>query len=274
MSEKANRFLALHHGPEPLLMANAWDAGSARLLAARGFRALASTSSGHAASLGRLDYGVEREQALAHAGALAAAVELPVSADLEDGFGARAEDVAATICEAIERGLAGCSVEDWNAGEGRLYGLQEAVERVAAAAEAAHSGERRLVLTARAENHLRGNDDLADTIARLQAYEQAGADVLYAPGLHEPGPLRALLAAVDAPVNVLARPGTPTVSELATLGVKRISVGGAFAFAAYAAAIDAATELLERGTYGFTAAAARGAQLAREAFATPRPISL
>jgi 2-methylisocitrate lyase-like PEP mutase family enzyme len=269
VSAKAELFLSLHRGPQPLLLANAWDAGSARLLAAQGFRALATTSSGHAASLGRLDYQVERERALEHGGAIAATVTVPVSADLEDGLGADPDEVAATVRDAIERGLAGCSVEDWSARERRLYDPQEATERVAAAAEAAHAGDRRLVLTARAENHLRGHEDLADTIARLQAYEQAGADVLYAPGLCDVADLRELLASVDAPVNVLVRPGLPPVAELAALGVKRVSVGGAFAFAAYAAAIEAASELLRDGTYGFTAAAASGAALARGAFAEP-----
>lgn len=226
-----------------------------------------STSSGYAASLGRLDYGVSRGEALAHAGALVTATELPVSADLENCFADDPAGVAETVRLAGEVGLAGCSIEDWSAGEGRLYELDRASERVAAAAAAAHEGPVRMVLTARAENYLRGNVDLADTIARLQAYERAGADVLYAPGLHRPEELRELLAAVELPVNVLARPDAPAVAELAGLGVKRISVGGAFAFAAYAGMLEAASELLALGSYRFTERAAAGAAATRAAFA-------
>ena len=263
----ASAFLALHRRGQPLLLANAWDAGSAKLLAAAGFQALASTSSGYAASLGRLDYGVTREEALIHAQALVQASPVPVSADLEDGFAADPEGVADTVNLAREVGLAGCSIEDWSSSEGRLFEPWAAAERVAAAAEAARGGSVRIVLTARAENYLRGNPDLKDTIARLQAYEQAGADVLYAPGLDDPEELRELLASVSAPVNVLAKSSTPPVAELAALGVARVSVGGAFAFAAYAAALEAGRELLGQGTYGFTERSGAGARAAREAFA-------
>jgi 2-methylisocitrate lyase-like PEP mutase family enzyme len=266
-ADKAARFLALHHQERPLLLANAWDAGSAKLLASLGFQALATTSSGYAATLGRLDYSIGREEALAHVAALVAATDVPVSADFEDGFAADPAGVAETVHLALDAGLAGCSVEDWSAAEGRLYDMDAAAERVVAAAEAAHAGPVRLVLTARAENHLRGNPDLRDTIARLQAYQQAGADVLYAPGLDRPEDIRELLASVDLPVNVLVRPGTPPVAELAALGVKRVSVGGAFAFAAYAAALEVAGELLRDGTYGFTELSAVGARAARAAFA-------
>jgi 2-methylisocitrate lyase-like PEP mutase family enzyme len=265
-ASKAARFLELHRGEQPLLLANAWDIGSAKLLAALGFSSLASTSGGYAASLGRLDYSVSREEALAHAAALAAATDVPVSADFEDGFAADAAGVAETVRLAIDAGLAGCSVEDWSAAEQRLFGIEEATERVAAAAEAAHSGPVHLVLTARAENYLRSNPDLGDTIARLQAYERAGADVLYAPALDRPEDLRELLAAVDLPVNVLARAAAPPVAELAALGVKRISVGGGFAYAAYGAALEVAGELLSAGTYGFTEYAAVGGKAARAAF--------
>jgi 2-methylisocitrate lyase-like PEP mutase family enzyme len=265
-SSKADRFLELHRQERPLLLANAWDVGSARLLESLGFQALASTSSGYAASLGRLDYSVSREEALAHAAALVAATDVPVSADFEDGFAIDPQGVAETVRLALDVGLAGCSVEDWSAAAGRLYDLDEAAERVAAAAQAAHSGPGRLVLTARAENYLRGNPDLRDTIARLQAYQQAGADVLYAPGLHRPEQLRELVGALELPVNVLARPGAPAVAELGALGVKRVSVGGAFAFAALGALTDAAGELLSEGTYGFLDLAASGARQARAAF--------
>jgi 2-methylisocitrate lyase-like PEP mutase family enzyme len=265
-AEKAARFLALHRQATPLLLANAWDVGSAKLLASAGFQALATTSSGHAASLGRLDYGVSRDEALAHAAALVAATAVPVSADFEDGFAADAAGVAETVRRALDLGLAGCSVEDWDPREQRLYEIDEAAERIAAAAAAAHAGPVRLVLTARAENHLRGNPDRNDTIARLQAYQAAGADVLFAPALDQPEDVRALLAAVELPVNVLARRGTPSVVELSELGVKRISVGGGFAFAAYGAALQAASELLSDGTYGFTELSAAGAQAVRSAF--------
>ncbi len=264
--DKATRFLALHRRQTPLLLANAWDVGSAKLLASIGFQALATTSSGYAASLGRLDYGVTLEEALAHAAALVAASDVPVSADFEDGFATDAAGVAEAVRRALEVGLAGCSVEDWDPREQRLFDIDEAAERVAAAAEAAHAGPMQLVLTARAENHLRGNPDVRDTIARLQAYQQAGADVLYAPALDRPEDLRELLAAVELPVNVLARPGTPPVAELSELGVKRISVGGGFAFAAYGAAVKAAGELLGDGTYGFTELSAAGAKAVRSAF--------
>jgi 2-methylisocitrate lyase-like PEP mutase family enzyme len=265
-ADRAVRFLALHQQERPLLLANAWDAGSARLLASLGFQALASTSSGHAATLGRLDYSVGREEALAHAAVLVAATDVPVSADFEDGFAENPAGVAETVRRAVDVGLAGCSVEDWSSADGRLYDAEIAAERVAAAAEAAHAGPVHLVLTARAENYLRGNLDLRDTIARLQAYQEAGADVLYAPALDRPEDLRELVASVDLPVNVLARPGAPPVAELTVLGVKRVSVGGAFAFAAFGAVVEAASELLSEGTYGFMERSATGAKAARAAF--------
>jgi 2-methylisocitrate lyase-like PEP mutase family enzyme len=267
-SHKAANFLALHQQQGPLLMANAWDAGSAKLFGSLGFQAIATTSSGHAATLGRLDYAVSREEAIAHARELVAATDVPVSADLENCFGENPAGVAETVRLALDAGLAGCSIEDYNPdASGSLYDLDTAAERVAAAAQAAHGSAERLVLTARAENHLRGNPDLADTIARLQAYQQAGADVLYAPALHRPEDIRDLLASVDLPVNVLVVPGAPSVSQLGALGVKRVSVGGAFAFAALGAAIRAASELLNEGTYGFLELSGAGAKTARAAFA-------
>jgi 2-methylisocitrate lyase-like PEP mutase family enzyme len=266
-AEKAARFLELHEGERPLLLANAWDLGSARLFESLGFEALATTSSGHAATLGRLDYSVSREDALGHAAELAAASRLPVSADLEDCFGEDPAGVADTVRLALRAGLAGCSIEDWRGGEqAGLYDIDVARKRVAAAAEAAHAGPVRLVLTARAENYLRGNPDLSDTIRRLRAYQEAGADVLYAPGLKRPQDIRELVASVELPVNVLVRPGVPSVSELGALGVRRVSVGGAFAFAALAGARDAATELLREGTYDFTRRSAAGLDAARAAF--------
>jgi len=267
-TDKANTFLELHRPGDPLLMPNAWDLGSAAVLASLGFEALATTSSGHAATLGRLDGRVTRDEALAHASELAGGTDLPVSADLENGFADEPAGVAETIGLAVQAGLAGCSVEDYSGGEqARIYDLGLARERVAAAVEAAHSGPVKLVLTARAENHIRGRDDLSDTIARLQAYQEAGADVLFAPGLKSPEHIRRVVESVERPVSVLAVPGAPSVAELASLGVARISVGGAFAFAALAALCDAAAELREKGTYGYLERAAAGSKAARRAFA-------
>ena len=264
---KAERFLALHHADPLLLLPNAWDLGSAKLLASLGFQALATTSSGFAATLGRLDGAVSREEALAHAAQLAQATDLPLTADLENGFGDDPAEVAETLRLALEAGLAGCSVEDFSGREDApIYAVDLATERVAAAARIAHAGPVSLVLTARAENYLRGRRDLSDTIARLQSYQEAGADVLYAPGLSELEDIRQVVAAVDRPVNVLAWPGAPAVSELARAGVRRVSVGGAFAFAALGAVVQAANELTREGTYGFSAQAAIGAKAARSAF--------
>jgi 2-methylisocitrate lyase-like PEP mutase family enzyme len=263
-ADKASRFLALHRPGEPLLIPNPWDAGSAKILASLGFQALATTSSGHAATLGRLDGGVSRDEAIAHAAEIVAATELPVSADLENLFADSPEAVVQTIELALGAGLAGCSIEDYSGDS--IYDPGLAKERVAAAAEAAHGGGVHLVLTGRAENFIRGNPDLADTIARLVAYQDAGADVLYAPGLTSADEIREVIASVDRPVNVLARTGLPPVSELAELGVSRVSVGGHFAFAAIAGLIAAATELRDEGTYGFAKASSAGARGAREAF--------
>lgn len=257
----ADRFRSLHHGPQVLLMPNAWDLGSARILQHLGFRALATTSSGSAAAQGRLDGQLGRDKALAHAAELAAGSDVPVSADLENCFADQPEGVAETVRLATETGLAGASVEDWSGGE--IYGLAEATERVRAATEAAAG---RLVITARAENHIHGVDDLQETIARLQAYEEAGADVLFAPGLRRPEEIRAVRESVTAPLSVLAMPGVPRIDELAELRVSRVSVGGAFAFTAYAALAEAAHELLERGTYGYLERAGRGSQAVRSAF--------
>jgi 2-methylisocitrate lyase-like PEP mutase family enzyme len=266
-AERASHFLDLHHGEQPLLLPNPWDAGTAKLLAVLGFDALATTSSGHAATFGRLDGSVTREEALAHAATIVSETDLPVSADLENAFADEPSGVADTIKLAIEAGLAGCSVEDFTGrAEDPIYDRALAAERIAAAAEAAHRGPVHLVLTARAENYLHGRPELADTIARLQAYEAAGADVLYAPGLSRPEDIRAVVTSVGRPVNVLARPDAPPVSELAVLGVSRVSVGGAFAFAALGALVEAAEELREHGTYGFLARAAVGARAARSAF--------
>ncbi len=266
-ADKAQRFLALHRAGEPLLMPNPWDLGSARLLASLGFEALATTSSGFAATLGRNDGSVTRDEAMVNAAVIVAATGLPVSADLENAYADEPAGVADTMRLAIEVGLAGASVEDFSGrAEDPIYDPRLAAERVAAAAGAAHAGPGRLVLTARAENYLHGRPDLADTIARLQAYQAAGADVLYAPGLRSLEDIRQVVREVDRPVNVLALDGAPTVAELAEAGVSRISVGGSFAFAALGAVVAAATELREQGTYGYRANSALGAAAARRAF--------
>jgi 2-methylisocitrate lyase-like PEP mutase family enzyme len=263
-TDKAEEFLRLHRPGDPLLMPNPWDQGSAKLLASLGFRALATTSSGFAMTLGRLDGSVSRDEALAHAAAIVAATELPVSADLENCFADDPSGVARTVALAAETGLAGCSVEDYSGDDGEpIYDIGLAAERVAAAVEAAHGGPARLVLTARTENYLHGRQDLADTIARLQAYQAAGADVLFAPGLTDLADIRQVVAAVDRPVNVLAMKGVPPVGELASAGVSRVSVGGAFAFAALAALADAAAELRDNGTYGYLGGSVAGRRAVR-----------
>jgi 2-methylisocitrate lyase-like PEP mutase family enzyme len=263
----ARRFLALHRDERPLLLPNPWDQGSAILLASLGFQALATTSSGFAATLGRLDGSVTRDEAIGHAASIAEATDLPVTADLENGFADRPAGVAETVRLAMEAGLAGCSVEDFTGEQlDPIYDAGLAAARVEAAAEAAHRGPGRLVLTARAENHLHDRHDLADTIGRLQAYQEAGADVLYAPGLTRLEDIRRVVASVDRPVNVLARPGVPAVSELAAVGVRRVSVGGGFAFAALGAVVEAARELREDGTYTYWERAVLGARGAASAF--------
>jgi 2-methylisocitrate lyase-like PEP mutase family enzyme len=264
---KSRRFLELHVPGRPLLLVNAWDAGSARILASMGFKALATTSGGHAATLGRLDGSVTREEAMEHAAQLVQATDLPVSADLENGFAEAPEDVAETIRLARDAGLAGCSIEDFTGDEeDPVYDFDLAVERITAAVAEAHRGPTPLVLTARCENHIHGRDDLADTIRRLQAYENAGADVLFAPGLTTAAQLTAVLEATERPLNVLVRPGPPPVAELAALGVSRISVGGAFALAALGALVEAAEELRQHGTYSFLERTRVGASAAVKAF--------
>jgi 2-methylisocitrate lyase-like PEP mutase family enzyme len=233
----------------PFIIPNPWDLGSAKILAALGFPALATTSSGFANSLGRPDGRVTRDEAIAHAGAIVRATPLPVSADLENGYGDAPEDAAATLRGALEVGLAGCSIEDFSGSA--LYDREQAAERIRAAVSVNHASDSPLVLTARAENHIRGNPDLADTIARLQAYQEAGADVLYAPGLTTTDDIKAVTSSVDRPVNVLIMPGGPAVPEIFEAGAIRVSVGSAIAAAAQAAIVTAGRELLEHGTHDF-----------------------
>src|SRR5690348_509842 len=247
--DQAQRFLALHRAGEPLLMPNPWDLGSARLLASLGFEALATTSSGFAATLGRNDGAVSRDEAMVHAAVIVAATDLPVSADLENGFADAPAGVAETMRMSIEVGLAGASVEDFTGrADDPIYDIGLAAERIAAAAEAAHAGPGRLVLTARAENYLHGRPDLDDTIARLQAFEEAGADVLYAPGLRRAEDIRAVCQAVSKPVNVLAV-ASLSFTEIAAAGAQRVSVGGALTWVAAQAMVDAATAIRDRGDF-------------------------
>ena len=266
-AELADQFLRLHRPGDPLLMPNAWDIGSAVLLASLGFEALATTSGGFAASKGRLDGAMSRDEVIGHTKELAAATDLPLSADLENCFAHDPDGVAQTARDAIDAGVAGFSVEDFTGNdEDPIYALDLAAERVRAAVEVAHGDAMRIVVTARAENYIHGRPDLADTMARLQAYQEAGADVLFAPRVEDPAELRQLLSAVDVPVSVLAGPGAPNVAALAEMGVSRISVGGAFAVAAYGALVNAATELREQGTYGYWDLTKTGGRAVRAAF--------
>jgi 2-methylisocitrate lyase-like PEP mutase family enzyme len=250
-TDKATAFRALHEG-EPFLIPNPWDAGSARVLAALGFEALATTSSGFAFTLGRLDGETTLDELVAHTAALVGATDLPVSVDLENGYGAEPEEAARAIARIAQAGAVGGSIEDWEPDRG-LYEPAFAAERVAAAVEAARGLDFPFTLTARAENHLRGRPDLGDTIARLQAYERAGADVLYAPGLRTADEIRAVCEAVSKPVNVLARPGL-TLAEVYAAGAQRVSVGGALAWVAVKAMADAAEALRDGGDFSALAA--------------------
>lgn len=261
LTGKAATFLALHVPGEPLLQPNAWDTGSAKVLASVGFSAVATTSSGFAGTAGRLDGQMSRDQVLAHCEALAAAVDIPVAADFENGFADAPDEVAGNVVRAAATGLAGVSIEDWS-GDG-IYHRALAVERVSAAVAAAGPS---LVVTARCENLIKGVDDFDDTIARLNAYKQAGAHVLFAPGLRTVEAIRTITSNVDGPVNVLLSAGAPTVAEAADAGVARISVGGSLAVVAYAALVDAAEELRDHGTHArIDAAMARSAEI-RNAF--------
>lgn len=261
-------FLALHQQETPLLMPNPWDVGSAKIFESLGFAALATTSSGFAGTLGRLDGALTRDQVLEHASVVAAAVTIPVSADLENCFADDPAGVAETVRLATETGLAGCSVEDYRGpADEPIYDRELAADRVRAAAEAAHSGPKKLVLTGRAENYLRGVRDLTDTIERLQSYQEAGADVLFAPGVTDLDELHTLVAAVDRPVNVLPFPGTPPVAELTAIGVKRISIGSGFYGVAIAAFVEAAIDFRDHGTYAYWSTVPTGMAAARAAFA-------
>ncbi|HZQ93108.1 MAG TPA: isocitrate lyase/phosphoenolpyruvate mutase family protein [Terriglobales bacterium] len=256
-------FRALHQRAGTFIIPNPWDPGSARALQVLGFEALATTSAGYAFSVAKPDGGVGRDAMLAHAAELVAATDLPVSADLENGYGDDPKFVAETVRLAAATGLAGCSIEDTPSGTRRVpYDLPLAAERVRAAAEAAHSLPFPFTLSARTENYLVGREDLDDTIARLQAFQEAGADVLFAPGLRTKDEIATVVRSVDRPVNVIIIPGMQmSVADLSALGVKRISVGSSLARAAWGAFLSAAREMKEHGTFHFTEKATRGAEL-------------
>jgi len=244
--KKAEAFQALHAG-DAFVVPNPWDAGSARVLEALGFKALATTSSGFAFTLGRLDGNVTLDEVSEHAAALDQATDLPVSVDLENGYGPDPESAARAVTRVAEAGAVGGSIEDYDPA-GFIYELDQAVERIAVAAEAARGLGFPFTLTARAENHIRGNPDLEDTIARLQAFEQAGADVLYAPGLQSAEEVRAVCQVLSKPVNVLALPGV-SLAEIAAAGARRVSVGGGFTWVAVSAMVDAATAVRDTGDF-------------------------
>jgi 2-methylisocitrate lyase-like PEP mutase family enzyme len=251
--DKANRFRSLHESPGAFLIANAWDAGSARILTGLGFVALATSSGASAGALGRRDGRLTRDEALAHCRAMVAATDLPVSADLENGFGDSPADAAETIWLAAEAGVVGGSIEDAVGPSQPLYPMSQAVERVAAAVETARSLPFDFTLTARAENFIRGNPDLDDTIARLQAFEKAGADVLFAPGLPDLAAVRAVCSAVTRPVNFMAgiKGRSFSVAELQAAGVRRISLATSLYRAAMTGLLDAALEVKEQGTFTY-----------------------
>ncbi|MEM9516116.1 MAG: isocitrate lyase/phosphoenolpyruvate mutase family protein [Actinomycetota bacterium] len=245
-------FLRLHQDPPAsgtLVMPNPFDVGSAKLLVRAGAPALATTSSGAAATTGRLDGDMSRDEVVAHAREMAAATDAPLNVDSEDGFGDTVDDVVVTARALAATDAAGFSIEDWSPRRASIRDFDDAVARITAAKEAG----RDLILTARAENHLHGVDDLDDTVARLQAYRAAGADVVYAPGLVDRSVIRRVVEAVDAPVNVLALPTAPTIPELAELGVARVSIGGLAAWAAYGAVWEMACELFSTGASDYAA---------------------
>ena len=250
-ARKAEAFAALHSG-DPFVIPNPWDAGSARVLAALGFKALATTSSGFAFTLGRKDGNATLNEVVEHVAAIDRATELPVSVDLENGYGADPGSAALAIKRVAAAGAVGGSIEDYDPA-GHLYELGHAAERVVAAVEAASGLEFPFVLTARSENHIRGNPDLDDTIARLQAYEQAGADVLYAPGLHGLDEIQAVCAAVSKPVNVLAVPEL-SFAQVVEAGARRVSVGGSLTWVAVKAMAEAATAIRDHGDFSALAA--------------------
>ncbi len=261
---KAAQFSALHK-TGCFVIPNPWDIGSARVLAGLGFKALTTTSAGFARANGVPDYGVTRDMVLVHARALTAATDLPIAGDLEDGFGPEPDDCAETIRLAAEAGLVGGSIEDWTGDEAHpIHSLERAADRVRAAAEAAKALPFKFMLVGRCENHLRGRTDLADTIKRLQAYQEAGADVLFAPGLTTADDIGAVVSSLDRPVNVIGGIGgvTNSLADLAALGVRRVSIGNFLHSAAMTGMISAANAMLG-GRFDFTGSLVPGGELNR-----------
>jgi 2-methylisocitrate lyase-like PEP mutase family enzyme len=265
VAERRARFRALHAREQLFVMPNPWDIGSARVLESAGFEALATTSAGFAWSLGKLDQNVSRDELVAHVTALAAATDLPLNVDSERCYPDDPGGVTRTVELLAEAGAAGFSIEDYDPSTGGIDDVGLAAERVAEAAEASRAQDETLVLTGRAENHIRGVDDLEDTIARLIAYRDAGAAVVYAPGLTDLDQIAKVVEAVGAPLNVLALPSGPTLGELAAAGVRRISTGSLLAAAAYGALLEGARELREEGTSRYAEGGASGDAL-RAAF--------
>jgi 2-methylisocitrate lyase-like PEP mutase family enzyme len=265
VDERRVRFRELHEGTELFVMPNPWDVGSARLLEVVGFRALATTSQGYAWAIGKLDQQVTRAELVRHVEELVAATRVPLNVDSEGCFPREPGGVAETVRLLAEAGAAGCSIEDYDPESGAIVDVDLATERVAEAAEAAHAPSEPMVLTARAENHLYGAGDLDDTIARLVAYRDAGADAVYAPGLTDLEQIRTVVGAVAVPVNVLALPAGPPVPELARVGVRRVSTGSLLAGAAYGALVAGGQELLGPGSSRY-AETRLGRDVAQEAF--------
>ena len=254
-TQKAADFEALHKAPGVFVIPNPWDVGSARVLAGLGFKALATTSAGYARSIGFPDYNAGRENVMAHIRAIAPMIDVPLAADLEDGFGSKPEDCAETIRQGAEAGLVGGSIEDFTGDRSDpIHSIEAAADRVRAAAEQARKLPFKFMLCARAENYLNGRQDLGDTIKRLQAYQEAGADVLFAPGLNTSDEMREVCRSIDRPFNAMRGPRKEmlTVEQVGALGVKRISTGGMMHAVAMAAMIDAAREMAVAGTVGFT----------------------
>jgi 2-methylisocitrate lyase-like PEP mutase family enzyme len=256
-ADKAAAFEALHKAPGVFVIPNPWDPGSARLLAGLGFKALTTTSAGYARSIGFPDYNAGRENVMAHIRAMAPVIDVPLAADLEDGFGPKPENCAETIRQGAAAGLVGGSIEDFTGDRASpIYSISEAADRIRAAAEAARNLPFKFMLCARAENYLNGRPDLADTIARLQAYQEAGADVLFAPGLNTSEEVRDVCRSIDRPFNIVRGPRKEqlTVEQVGALGVKRISTGGMMHAVAMSAMIGAAKEMLGPGAFEFTRA--------------------
>ena len=254
VADRRARFRELHAREQLFVMPNPWDVGSARLLESVGFEALATTSAGFAWSIGKLDQAVTRAELIAHVASIVGATSVPLNVDSERCYPDDPGGVAETVALLAQAGAAGFSIEDYDPVTGRIDDIGLAAERVAAAAEATNSLAHPMVLTGRAENHIRGVDDLDDTIARLIAYRDAGADAVYAPGLTDVDQIAAVVDAVDVPLNVLALPGGPTIGQLASVGVRRVSIGSLLASAAYGALLAGATELRAEGTSRYAAA--------------------